>query len=305
MNRMSTTTKEQFDLAIKDLKEINDLLFYNDLKTEMDEHLNRLEAEYERVAQKAQEVHDYLDSYEYTFKAMTQEVETQLKVAIENTSDQLPALFNEQKASLYQAYELFLGLGEEQRAFIQTTNEEWKELSESLKNEQKAALDQVVGKLKTEVGTLLRETNEQVTGQRKQLEQEVKGQLQKFEQLMLQIQAQFDAILLTFQKNYENHKIRTETLIQKFVNETKEQFQLINQQINDLGKLMIESNEENKLHLDKSEHLFLGKWKEQETQLEDLRQSQETQSITMKKWIIGLAITNIAIIAGLAGLYLV
>ena len=297
---MSTSTKDKFNLALEELREINDQLFYNELKSNMSEHVSHLEKEYEKVSQKAQEMHEYMGRFEYVFTELTKNVETQLQVTIQNMCDQLPEIFAEHTEALSIAYELFSKIAEDQSTFIQSKDAEWKELADHVKEQQQITLQHIV----QELSTLVKEKNDQVIEHREQLTKEVKEQLLDFENQVQKLSEQFDTLLLNFQKEQQKHQLHTETLLQSFINETKEKLQRLEQQINDVEKSIHDSSEEHMLQLVTNQQIRQQKWKEQDDKLVVLQNYQKSQAESMKKWFIGLAISHVIVIASVVGLYL-
>lgn len=134
---MTTSTEVNFKQALKDLQEVNDQLFYGELKGKMEQHLHQLETEYAKVEHTMEGVQFKLERFEDEFNRITQEATGQMRTTVSNLQQDVPAFFDEQLNILGEAFVPFLELVDEQKKWIDEHKQTMLELQQTLAERQK------------------------------------------------------------------------------------------------------------------------------------------------------------------------
>lgn len=329
---MSTSTKNNFNQALRDLKEINEALFYKELKEKMGEHEKQLELEYNKVAQKARQMHEQMQRFEHNFNMLTQNVSAQFYATLQNLEEEVPAVFEGQTAMLHGAYEAFSKIAKDQSELLVRKDAEWRDLAVDVKEKHQQALRSLAEQLNAEVD---RHSQEMKAEQNKNLQkllddaekqrQEVSGeaslQLAAFGNQVQNQRQQLDSVLEALADGQEQFQNRFEALQQNFKVETNERLQNTDKQIKLLEKSVQDASEadavrvtefqemlnkhveEQSVQLAAIHQLQQEKWDEQDSKLDNLNTKQQSQTVSVKRWMIGLVISQIIMISSIIGLY--
>jgi phage host-nuclease inhibitor protein Gam len=296
---MSIKIKNEFNQAIRDLKDINDQLFYTELKTTMSDHITTLEKEYDKVSQKAHEMHVQMERFEYNFANLTQDVLTQFRVTLQNIRDQFPEIFAQHTETLSNAYELFTNIAEEQGVMLNKKDKEWKELVEHVKHQQSHILQSLVKKLEGEVCRHLTELNDGITKQYEQLFKEVSKQLNELQDHVQKQGEQFEGALQTLKTKQQKFQSGAEASLKDFTIE----LQQLQRNLVKLEQSMQDSSEQYSIQIVKDHQLRSEKWENQNSRLIALEKQQQLHLETVKKSFIGLTVSQVIITASIVGLY--
>ncbi|WP_413305794.1 hypothetical protein AA0X95_04420 [Bacillus sp. 1P10SD] len=269
---MTTSTEVDFKQALKDLQEVNDELFYDELKSKLTQHIQHLEDEYAKVECAMEGVQFKLERFEDDFQRITQEAATQLRATVANLQQDVPSLFEEQLSVLGDVFVSFSDLAEEQKKILQDSEQVWRELSTRVLTRQKENYTSIMTELHAhslKQQEDLKAFFEVATSEHKEQVQEVAG------------------IIKGFKENVDQKH-----------EEVKEGFAQVEALVSDATQTF---QVQLKIEQQKRE----TQWMHQQDELDLIKQEQEEHWASSKKWVIGVVITQVVLLAAIGGLYLI
>ncbi|MGQ4667510.1 hypothetical protein ACUIJN_17010 [Metabacillus halosaccharovorans] len=275
---MSTNIKDSYTEAIRDLKEVNDQLFYTDLKGTMEAHLTRMYDEFKRVEEKAAEITSQMEVIDQEFSYLISDVNTKLTVTMSNLEEKLPEIFKDHKQELFNAYKLFSKVANDQQDFLQAKNSEWKELAKEVK-----------GKLEDELATTKDKLKQEISNKVNELKVYLKEQQQQFSQSMETTNAEQKQSLHSLETSFNESVVLMNEKLTRLTNE--------------ITVLGIEGKAVYEQSIQRMESVLQAEFNKQQQQIQALEKSQQQNTDTMKKWFIGIVVSQVLVVGGVIGLY--
>lgn len=267
---MSTSTEENFKQALKDLQEVNDQLFYGELKSKMGQHLHQLEAEYSKVEQTMEGVHFKLERFEDEFNRITQEATNQMRATVSNIQEDVPNLFEEQLNVMGDSFAAFSELAEEQKQSLKESELEWRELHKTLLTSQK-------------------EYHESMGV-------ELEAHLLKQDEILKQ---HFELSTRWQEQQINQLKLSLSTLAEDMYKMNQE----VKTSIRQVEDLMKESSQAHQLQLVTDQENRDTQWKQQKDKIALIEKKQEEQINSTKKWMTVFVVFQVIITGAIVGVY--
>lgn len=295
---------KEYKQSLEDLKKINDDLFYDELKGNMNLHLSTVREETEKVDGTVQIIKSEMEKMNYSFQDKTEKATNAISSAASQINTTIAESLEQETQQMVNQlgniYNIFHGLVEEQKQFVQ------KDFVENAKAQFDVNVKEITA-VHLKMKALL--DNQTLYIERKEKgwhEQAVKWD-SDFKVQLQNIEAQMNEKLVAIEKLYKQLELSMQTS-GKATNETIQQgFEQTAQHMLVVKDTLKESEQNYQLAIaeqKESYQLALAEQQQlQQVKLMSLEKIQVEQGTTMHKWLIGLSISQIVSIGAIVGLY--
>lgn len=267
---MTTSTESKYLLALKDLKDINDKLFYDELKEKMNIYMYDLTNEYSKVEEAMQNVMFQVDAFSTQFNMLAEDATMKLNTAVSNVMDEVPTQFQQQLDVLAKVYFKTEDVSKEIKQFIYDQSAAWKLLSEEILKQQKETDNQLVSSIHDCVEKL-QSTNETYL------------ENLKADQIKLQY--------------------RLETLSTSLTEKVNNKFTKVEEGFKDVSALIQETSQSYTLQLRDEKEKQHTNWEAQNQEIELVKLQQIKHQENSKKWFGAIVILQSVAMLVIVGLY--
>lgn len=293
---MTNEILDNYKQSLMDLQELNEELFYSDLKKRMETHMEHLQSESKKVNKNMESMEQLFDETKFTFQDQIKETTFKMNTVAENIDETIKTTMEQETDKmmtiLNDVYEIFRSIADEQRKFYE---EEFIIHAEKYLNQNKLILTDLQKKIFTFLDSQaeLEETKkstwmELISNCDKQNEIYHKKVEKIYNEKLLSAQFFFKQSEQTVNKQLEEHRIA---------------FEVTQQQ----AKMQHDSLQ---TAFSSSAHTYEVKLSEQQDvqaanseKLATLINIENKQRTSMKKWVITLTGFHIATIGTIVGLY--
>ncbi len=293
---MTNKIELDYKQSLLDLKEINDDLFYDDLKEKMNEHLELLQHGAKKVDSSIADIQQLMNNIIFKFQDQIRESTLAMSMVATNVDETIATSIqletNQMMTLLNDVFQAFQSINVEQKEYFESTFVPYAE--ENLTQHKTIACD-----LQQKFSTLLRDQKdflEKWEAEWKKVNVSIDENhtlhLQKFEQLYnKKMQTVQDTVQQVEKKvtNFLNEQHETSTSVQR-------QFET---RLEEIQSTVLSSKKTYELQLTKQHEVQA----EQFNQLVSLINTQANRSNVVKKWFIALSVSQLATIGTVIGLY--
>lgn len=295
---------KQYEQSIEELKKINDKLFYDDLKGKMNTHLKTMQEEYEKV----EEIVDIIKKESEKMSFSVQDDVKQATMVMQSTSNKIDSTINEainQKTEemineLGDIYNMFHGIAEEQKQFVQKDFIEVAKAQFDLNVKELEALHSKMNKLIEHQKAYIEEKEKERNEQTKKLETDLKNQIQNIENQLNEKLITIENLHKQLEHSMKENTIETNKTLQnsfdEIINQVRDVEHTLKEKEQTYQLAIVEQKESFQLSLSEQQKI-------QQDKLMELEKMQGEQGATMHKWLIGLSISQIVSIGAIIGLY--
>ena len=311
---MSSKTVANFKQSLRDLQEVNDALFYDDLKNQMNTHLERLEDEFKKVEKTAEYVSRSMAHIEHSFQATSQQATAEMRISAKNVDQVIQTVISEETVKLMtklnQVFGAFQQIGEQQKQFVE---EQFIKQAEQNIADMNDKISSTFAAYQTSISNMHEQLTNLVENQQAEIEKRESNWKQladdidkKYEERLKDFEAastlqykEIQRVLTGFQQT--NKKLISEQTKQQI--EATAQFghleQVIEQTQSKQELAIIKQNEVQETQVGN----VVTNQRDQHEQLQRLLSMQAEQGKTMRKWLITIATVQAVIAAVGTGLY--
>ncbi|MGE6487431.1 hypothetical protein [Paenisporosarcina sp. NPDC076898] len=311
---MSSKTVANYKQSLRDLQEVNDALFYDDLKNQMNIHLARLEDEFQKVEKSAEYVSRSMAQIEHSFQATSQQATAEMRIAAKNADEVIQTVLSEETVKLMtklnQVYVAFQQIGEQQKHFVE----------EHFIKQVEQNIADMNGKLSstlTAYQASITNMHEQLTNLVENQQAEIEKREANWKQLANDIDAKYEERLKTFEvastlqfKDIQHVLTGVQQINKELISEQTKQQTKATAQFEHLEQVVEQTQSKQELAIIKQNEVqdtqvgnFVLMQREQHEQLQQLLSMQAEQGKSMRKWLITLSIVQGITVAVGTGLY--
>lgn len=293
---MTNKILDNYKQSLMDLQELNEELFYSDLKKRMESHMELLQNESKKVNKNMESMEQLIDQTKFTFQDQIKETTFKMNTVAENIDETITTTIEQETdkmmTTLNEIYEIFRSIAGEQRKFYE---EVFIIQAEKYLNQNKLMLTDLQKKIFTslELQAELEETKkstwiELISNIDKQNEIHHKKVEKIYNEKLLSAQFLFRQSEQTINKQLEEHRIAFEVTQQQ-----------VTMQHESLQKALSSSAHTYEINLSEQRDIQAAN----SEQLATLISIETKQSTSIKKWVIALTGFHIATMGTIVGLY--
>lgn len=295
---------KEYKQSLEDLKKINNELFYDELKSNMNLHLETLNEEAKKVEGTVQIIKNEMEKMKYSFEDKTEKATTAMNSTANQINTTISESIDEKTQQMIEKlgdiYNIFYELVEEQKQFVQ------KDFIEIAKAQFDINVKKIVD-IHSTMETLLdnqilyiekKENNWHELAEKWNLD--LKIQIQNIEAQMNDKLTAMESLHKQLENSIQTFSKSTNETIQKGFEQTTQDMLVVKDTLKESEQnyqlAIAEQKESNQLTLSEQHKL-------QQEKLTSLEKMQAEQGSTMHKWLIGLSISQIVSVGAIAGLY--
>lgn len=319
---MSSNTSAEFKRAMKELQEVNDELFYNDLKERINRHLNAVKEETMMIEESAKKVELGLNMISDQFQFIAQEAAGQMQAAAVSAESAITNILTiemgKHSEALGEIYEAFSDISEDQKKFFHDTfsksvTDTLTEIKQTL-SETLIRHENVLSDTHCQLAQLVSAQEKSFLNKEAVWEKIVKNVEQKYDEKLQQLSNTYTKQLKDQQetiKLLEENISHREQELKRLVEENQKDIILVQEkgqettreQIKNIAGLMEKSAEKYELQLITQNELQQNKLTEQEKHTADLARMQINQGTIMFRWLAIISAVQVIIGVAVGGLY--
>lgn len=312
---MSSKTVANYEQSLFDLQEVNDSLFYDDLKIKMNTHLEKLEDEFQKVEKSANHISRTMTQIEHSFQATSQQAAAEMRIAAKNADEVIKTVMTVETkkimGTLNQVFVTFKSIGEQQKRFVQ---EEFINYAEQNITDMNDKLSITLDTYQISITKMHEQLTNVIAVQHADIEKRESSWKQlaadideKYAERLQAFEAASDTQFKEIQQVLTMLQQKNMELLKSQTNQQKE----ATSQFTDLQKVVEQTQSKQELAIIKQYEVqqtqvsdVVTYQKEQHEQLQQLLTMQGEQGNTMRKWLITLTVIQVVTVGLGVGLYL-